>query len=145
MQQFRSRRGGLTGKQKAAILMVTLGPELSANVYKHLREEEIEDLTLEIANIKKVEPQLRDEILAEFKEIAKAQERYRHRRYRVCQRSSGEGFRSGQGRGDHPEADLFAAGQALRLCQKSRPQSAVQLHPGGASPDDLLDHGLSPA
>lgn len=74
MQQFRSRRGGLTGKQKAAILIVTLGPELSANVYKHLREEEIEDLTLEIANIKKVEPQLRDEILAEFKEIAKAQE-----------------------------------------------------------------------
>lgn len=74
MQQYKSKRGTLTGKQKAAILMVTLGPELSANIYKHLREEEIEDLTLEIANIKRVEPQVRDEVLVEFKEIAKAQE-----------------------------------------------------------------------
>ncbi|MDD4264618.1 MAG: flagellar motor switch protein FliG, partial [Firmicutes bacterium] len=74
VQQYKSKRGTLTGKQKAAILMVTLGPELSANIYKHLREEEIEDLTLEIANIKRVEPQVRDEVLVEFKEIAKAQE-----------------------------------------------------------------------
>ncbi|MDD2431516.1 MAG: flagellar motor switch protein FliG [Firmicutes bacterium] len=74
MQQYKSKRGTLTGKQKAAILMVTLGPELSANIYKHLREEEIEDLTLEIANIKRVEPQVRDEVLVEFKDIAKAQE-----------------------------------------------------------------------
>jgi len=74
VQQYKSKRGTLTGKQKAAILMVTLGPELSANIYKHLREEEIEDLTLEIANIKRVEPQVRDEVLVEFKDIAKAQE-----------------------------------------------------------------------
>ncbi len=74
MQQYKSSRGGLTGRQKAAILMVTLGPELSANIYKHLREEEIEDLTLEIANIRRVEPEIRDSVLAEFKEIALAQE-----------------------------------------------------------------------
>ena len=39
----------LTGKQKAAILMITLGPDVFAKVFRHLREEEIEDLTLEIA------------------------------------------------------------------------------------------------
>lgn len=74
MQQFKSSRGSLSGKQKAAILMVTLGPELSANIYKHLREEEIEDLTLEIANVRRVDPETRDFVLSEFKEIALAQE-----------------------------------------------------------------------
>lgn len=74
MQQFKSSRSGLTGRQKAAILMVTLGPELSANIYKHLREEEIEELTLEIANIRRVEPELKDFVLTEFKEISLAQE-----------------------------------------------------------------------
>ena len=30
----------ITGLQKAAILLITLGPEKSANVFKHLKEEE---------------------------------------------------------------------------------------------------------
>lgn len=45
---------GLTGKQKAALLLISLGPEVSANVYKHLTEEEIERLTLEISAVKKL-------------------------------------------------------------------------------------------
>ena len=32
------------GVQKAAILLIALGPELSADVFKHLKEEEIEEL-----------------------------------------------------------------------------------------------------
>lgn len=44
----------LTGKQKAALLLISLGPEVSANVYKHLSEEEIERLTLEISAVKKL-------------------------------------------------------------------------------------------
>lgn len=34
------------GVQKAAILLITLGPERSADIFKHLKEEEIEELTL---------------------------------------------------------------------------------------------------
>ncbi|MBW4841083.1 MAG: flagellar motor switch protein FliG, partial [Paenibacillaceae bacterium] len=45
---------GLSGKQKAAILLITLGPEVSAQIFKHLRDDEIEQLTLEIANVRKV-------------------------------------------------------------------------------------------
>ena len=44
----------LFGLQKAAILMITIGPEKSAAVFKHLKEEEIEALTLEIANTRSV-------------------------------------------------------------------------------------------
>ena len=44
----------LTGKQKAAILLISLGPDVSAQVYKHLSEEEIEKLSLEISSVKKL-------------------------------------------------------------------------------------------
>ncbi|WP_309121288.1 flagellar motor switch protein FliG [Paenibacillus sp.] len=64
----------LTGRQKAAILLITLGPEVSAQVFKHLRDEEIEQLTLEIANVRKVDPVEKDAIMAEFHQIAVAQE-----------------------------------------------------------------------
>ena len=40
----------LDGVQKAAILLITLGPEKAAGIFKHLKEDEIEQLTLEIAN-----------------------------------------------------------------------------------------------
>ncbi|MCR5773810.1 MAG: flagellar motor switch protein FliG, partial [Lachnospiraceae bacterium] len=48
---------GLTGVQKAAILLIALGPEKSAKIFKHLKDEEIEELTLEIANTRSVTPQ----------------------------------------------------------------------------------------
>lgn len=64
----------LSGRQKAAILLITLGPEVSAQIFKHLRDEEIEQLTLEIANVRKVDSQDREVILSEFHQICMAQE-----------------------------------------------------------------------
>ncbi|GLI07079.1 MULTISPECIES: flagellar motor switch protein FliG [Paenibacillus] len=65
---------GLTGRQKAAILLISLGPEVSAQIFKHLRDEEIEQLTLEIANVRKVDNAEKEAILAEFHQICLAQE-----------------------------------------------------------------------
>jgi flagellar motor switch protein FliG len=65
---------GLTGRQKAAVLLVSLGPEVSANVFKHLKDDEIEQLTLEIANVRKVASIEQDAVMAEFHEICMAQE-----------------------------------------------------------------------
>lgn len=64
----------LSGKQKAAILLITLGPEVSAQIFKHLREEEIEQLTLEIANVRKVDSTEKEMIMSEFHQICLAQE-----------------------------------------------------------------------
>jgi flagellar motor switch protein FliG len=64
----------LTGRQKAAILLISMGPEISAQVFKYLREDEIEQLTLEIANVRKVDPEEKEKILAEFHQIAVAKE-----------------------------------------------------------------------
>ena len=57
------KKGGLTGKQKAAILLISLGPDVSASVYKHLSEEEIERLTLEISSVRKVDSLEKENIL----------------------------------------------------------------------------------
>ncbi|EXX91383.1 flagellar motor switch protein FliG [Paenibacillus darwinianus] len=65
---------GLSGRQKAAILLITLGPEVSAQIFKHLRDEEIEQLTLEIANVRKVDSLEKETILTEFHQICMAQE-----------------------------------------------------------------------
>lgn len=63
----------LSGKRKAAILLVALGSEKASDIYKHLTEEEIEQLTLEIANMQKVEPEVTDAVIEEFYEICLAQ------------------------------------------------------------------------
>ncbi len=67
-------RGEMTGREKAAILLISLGPEYSAQIFKHLNDEEIEELTLEIANMRKVAPLEKEKILDEFYEICIAQE-----------------------------------------------------------------------
>lgn len=66
--------GDISGMQKAAILLITLGPEKAANIFKHLNEEEIETLTLEIANTRSVPPDLKEQVLEEFYEICLAQQ-----------------------------------------------------------------------
>lgn len=64
----------LNGLTKAAVLLITLGPERSANIFKHLKEEEIESLTLEIANTRSVSPATKDHVLDEFYEVCLAQQ-----------------------------------------------------------------------
>ena len=64
----------LLGVQKAAILLIALGPEKSAHVFKHLKEEEIEDLTLEIANTRAVTPQVKEQVVEEFYQVCLAQQ-----------------------------------------------------------------------
>ena len=64
----------INGIQKAAILLIVLGPERSSGIFKHLKEEEIEELTLEIANTRSVTPQVKEEVINEFYEVCLAQQ-----------------------------------------------------------------------
>ena len=63
----------LNGRQKAAIFLVSLGSELSAEIFKHLREDEIETLTFEIARLDQIDAEFKDAILEEFQEMMTAQ------------------------------------------------------------------------
>lgn len=64
----------ISGIQKAAILLISLGPERSANIFKHLKEDEIETMTLEIANTRSISPATKDQVMDEFYEICLAQQ-----------------------------------------------------------------------
>ncbi|GIN11228.1 flagellar motor switch protein FliG [Shouchella clausii] len=64
----------LTGRQKAAILLISLGPDTAAEVYKHLTEDEIELLSLEISAMRKVDKDVQNNVMGEFHSMAKAQE-----------------------------------------------------------------------
>ena len=56
----------LGGLQKAAVLLISLGPEMSSQIFKHLKEEEIEELTLEIANTRSITAKLKEDVTNEF-------------------------------------------------------------------------------
>lgn len=64
----------LTGKQKSAILLISMGREASSKVFSNLSEEEIEQLTLAIANIRKVDTKEKEEVYKEFHEMCIAQD-----------------------------------------------------------------------
>ncbi|MBT9175405.1 MAG: Flagellar motor switch protein FliG [candidate division WS2 bacterium] len=64
----------LNGRQKSAILLIALGQDKSSQVFKYLNDHEIEDLTLEIANIGKVPPDFRSHTIEEFHHMCLAQE-----------------------------------------------------------------------
>ena len=103
--------GGISGLQKAAILLISLGPERSAGIFKHLKEEEIEELTLEIANTRSVTPQVKEEVINEFYEAVYCRGWYQLRKGTA---GKGTGFR--QGYGCHRQADCIFTGKALRVC-----------------------------
>ncbi|MGE5455108.1 MAG: flagellar motor switch protein FliG, partial [Methylocystaceae bacterium] len=62
----------LTGKQKASNFMILIGPEKSARLFKYLVEEEIEQLTLEIANVRRISTDKMDDLFKEFYEMCLA-------------------------------------------------------------------------
>lgn len=63
-----------TGREKVAVLLIALGPEKSAEIFKHLNEEEMEEITLQIANMRMVSPEEKRSVIEEFYQISLAQE-----------------------------------------------------------------------
>jgi flagellar motor switch protein FliG len=62
----------VSGREKAAIFLVSVGSEVSSEIFKYLREDEIETLTFEIARLETIEPEQKDSILSEFQELMMA-------------------------------------------------------------------------
>jgi len=64
----------LSGRQKAAIFLVSLGMEASSDIFKHLREEEIEQITFDIARLENIDSTDKESVLREFQEMMAAQD-----------------------------------------------------------------------
>ena len=64
----------LRGRQKAAALLISLGPETSAEVLKHFKESEIEALTVEVFQLEKISEELKNQVLEECYHMAVARD-----------------------------------------------------------------------
>ncbi len=64
----------LSSKEKAAILMISLGENNAAKLYKYLSEDEIEQLTLTLSGMQRVDAKVKEAVVKEFYEICLAQE-----------------------------------------------------------------------
>jgi flagellar motor switch protein FliG len=62
----------LSGVRKAAILVVTLGEEVSSEMFKHLRDDEIEVIAKELASLGTVGADAGERVLGEFHQMASA-------------------------------------------------------------------------
>src|SRR5436853_3876610 len=64
----------MKGRQKAAALLIALGPEVSAEVLKHFRESDIETLTFEVFQLEKVTEDTKSQVLEECYHMAIARD-----------------------------------------------------------------------
>src|SRR3982074_4292 len=65
---------GLKGRQKAAALLIALGPEVSSDVLRHFKESEIETLTFEIFQLEKISEETKGHVLEECYHMAVARD-----------------------------------------------------------------------
>jgi flagellar motor switch protein FliG len=63
----------LGGREKAAVLLVSIGPERAAEVFRHLKDEEIEALSLEMAKTRQVPQDTSEAVWKELVETVMAE------------------------------------------------------------------------
>jgi flagellar motor switch protein FliG len=63
----------LNGIEKASLLLMALGSSASAQVFKHLSEDEIEKLSAEIVRMREVDPSLMQSVVQEFERMSPVQ------------------------------------------------------------------------
>ncbi len=67
---------GNNALKKAAVLLVSLGKERSANILKLLSDEQIETLAAEIANISKVDHEVQRDVMSDFLQACESKNLY---------------------------------------------------------------------
>jgi len=63
----------LTGKQKAAAIIISLGADDASKIYKFLKEDDIEQLTYEISRLQHLNPQTMENTLKDFYDLCLTQ------------------------------------------------------------------------
>jgi flagellar motor switch protein FliG len=117
----------ISGPEKAAILVITLGLELSASIFKFLRQDEVERIVLEIAKISTVSLEKRDSVISEAYQRAIALKYINEGGIEYAKEILERSF--GAGQADDMTNRLFAAlkhGNPLELIKKTEPAQLLQ-------------------
>ena len=67
-------RENLTGRQKAAVLLLVLGEDLSSEIFKRLDDDEVQELSREISLLGAVPAEITDRVVEEFYHLTLARE-----------------------------------------------------------------------
>ena len=117
----------MAGPEKAAILMITLGLEISSTIFKFLRQDEVERIVLEIAKISTVPIEKRDAVITEAYQRAIALKYINEGGIEYAKEILERSFGSGQA--DDMTNRLFAAlkhGNPLELVKKTEPAQLLE-------------------
>jgi flagellar motor switch protein FliG len=117
----------MTGPEKAAILMITLGLEISSTIFKFLRQDEVETIVLEIAKISTVPIDKRDAVITEAYQRAIALKYINEGGIEYAKEILERSF--GAGQADDMTNRLFAAlkhGNPLELVKKTEPGQLLE-------------------
>jgi flagellar motor switch protein FliG len=117
----------MTGPEKAAILMITIGLELAASIFKFLRQDEVERIVLEIAKISTVSIDKRDAVVQEAYQRAIALKYINEGGIEYAKEILERSF--GAGQADDMTNRLFAAlkhGNPLELVKKTEPAQLLE-------------------
>lgn len=71
---MRKPKDELSNRQKAAVMLMVIGPDLAGQVIRHLSDDQTELLSLELARLDRVTPDQRNQVIQDFYEVAIAQE-----------------------------------------------------------------------
>ena len=64
----------LTGRKKAAILIISIGIEAASQIFKNLKDKDVEKLSIEVANMKDIPATVMEAVIEEFYQMVMAQE-----------------------------------------------------------------------
>ena len=67
---------GLSGRQKAATLLISLGPEAAGQILQSLPQDDVEAISLEMAKLRQVDPNASTAVLTELVATAEAMDLY---------------------------------------------------------------------
>lgn len=62
----------LTGKQKTAILLMSMDPDIAAKIFQQLEMREVEQIAVEITNLQDVNPSIVEDVIEEFYQLMTA-------------------------------------------------------------------------
>ena len=60
---------GFSGARKAAVLCVALGDEVASGIFKYLEEDEVQEITKELASMQRLTSDVADDIVEEFYQL----------------------------------------------------------------------------
>ncbi|HOM04568.1 MAG TPA: flagellar motor switch protein FliG, partial [Candidatus Kapabacteria bacterium] len=72
MAKKRLTASDLTGKQKAAVLLMSMDVDVAAKVFKELDLKDVEQIAVEITNLRELPPSVVEDVIEEFYQLMTA-------------------------------------------------------------------------